>query len=83
MDLLITRIDILDEKIERLNESIEKLTVTCQHMDDHIVFVERTYNAFEKPLYWMKNKIDYYLKRKSCDMIKDSDKTDYTGSIEV
>ena len=53
------KLDNLSEMVSQLNENINKLTNTCGRMDDHISFVEATYETLKTPLNFISNKVRY------------------------
>tara|TARA_Y100000114_G_C11662390_1_gene279689 strand:- start:2 stop:217 length:216 start_codon:yes stop_codon:yes gene_type:complete len=53
------KLDKLSEMVSQLNENINKLTNTCGRMDDHISFVEATYETLKNPLNFITNKVRY------------------------
>ena len=41
---------------QQLFNEVNSLKITCQRMDNHITFVESTYNILRAPLTWFMNK---------------------------
>lgn len=56
---IIDRLIMIEQKIDKLNERIEKCELSCKKMDDHINFVENTYETLRTPLDFMKDKFNY------------------------
>lgn len=43
-----------------MNDNLEKLNKTCSKMDNHIDFVENTYDSLKFPLNYIKNRVEYF-----------------------
>ena len=60
-DKIIEKIVNLEEKITRLEKKIDMLIDTCSHMDNHINFVENTYDKFKTPLNFVADKVNHLI----------------------
>lgn len=65
-NLIIQKVDVLNEKFDKLEKELEKLKeavntliTTTSRMDDHISFVEATYETLKTPLNYVKEKVSY------------------------
>ena len=54
-ELIETNKQLIIQNQQLLNE-VNSLKVTCKRMDNHISFVESTYNILRAPLTWFMNK---------------------------
>ena len=59
VDVLNEKFDKLEKEIEKLKEAINALVTTTSRMDDHISFVEATYETLKTPLNYVKEKVSY------------------------
>lgn len=48
----------IKKSISELKEAIETLNETCSRMNNHITFVEDTYETLKTPLNFIKNKVE-------------------------
>jgi len=53
--LIKTNKQLIIQNQQLLNE-VNSLKITCQRMDNHITFIESTYNILRAPLAWFMNK---------------------------
>lgn len=53
----------LIEDIKKLTLEIQKLQTICARMDNHISFVEATYDKFKYPLEVVKSKVETFFSR--------------------
>tara|TARA_Y100000114_G_C11736714_1_gene316590 strand:+ start:772 stop:993 length:222 start_codon:yes stop_codon:yes gene_type:complete len=53
------KLKIIEDKLEELKKAIFDLTDTTKRMDNHISFVEATYETLKKPLDFVKEKVNY------------------------
>ena len=56
---LYRKIETLESEVYDLKVLINKLIKTCQRMDNHISFVENTYDTLKKPIDFVKEKVNY------------------------
>jgi hypothetical protein len=68
MDIIINKLDNINNEIERMNNRLEiienKLNIinsSTANMDNHIQFVENIYDKIKQPLIFAANKITYYM----------------------
>lgn len=54
----------LIEEVKGLKENQTELSKSCSRMDNHISFVEDTYETLKNPLNIFKNKIEYVFGKK-------------------
>lgn len=59
LESLYKKIEILESEVYDLKVLINKLIKTCERMDNHISFVENTYDTLRKPLDFVKEKVNY------------------------
>lgn len=59
LESLYKKIEILEGEVYDLKVLINKLIKTCERMDNHISFVENTYDTLRKPLDFVKEKVNY------------------------
>ena len=48
-----SRLEEVEDGLRELKEAVEKLTVVCSRMNNHISFVEETYDKMKHPLNYM------------------------------
>lgn len=60
-------IDLLSLHIQRLTEMMENLTKTTGRMDEHISFVEGTYQTLKYPLNVLKNSVEKIFPNKAIE----------------
>jgi len=60
----------IEQRLDELERKIDHLIRICGRMDDHITFVENTYDKFNHPLNVIKEKVEGIFGKK---MIKDKD----------
>ena len=58
IDMLKKDLKEVKETVAALVVAVDKLTKVCSRMDDHIDFVEDTYNNLKHPLNFAKTKIE-------------------------
>lgn len=58
LDILKKEMEEMKKTIYKLVESVDKLTKICSRMDDHIDFVENTYDNLKHPINFAKSKIE-------------------------
>jgi cell division septum initiation protein DivIVA len=63
IESLQTEVLELKEEIKELKKSIEELSIICGRMNNHITFVENTYEGAKAPLNWVKQKIEYVMNK--------------------
>lgn len=67
MDSRLERIEEMHREtlaqLERMSLEIQKLQTICSRMDNHISFVETTYDKFRHPLNVVKNKVETFFGR--------------------
>jgi hypothetical protein len=44
--------------VDKITIAVDKLTIVCSRMDDHINFVENTYDSIKTPLNYAKTTIE-------------------------
>ena len=59
LQLIIDKLNVIEQKIDKLNERIEKCEISCKKLDEHIIFVEDTYETLKAPLDYVKDKFNY------------------------
>ena len=59
LESLHKKMEILEGEVSDLKVLINKLIKTCERMDNHISFVENTYDTLRKPLDFVKEKVNY------------------------
>ena len=59
IESLENKVDNLSDQIIELKNIISEMTKTTCRMDDHISFVEATYDTLKKPLDFFKSKVNY------------------------
>jgi hypothetical protein len=53
MDDINTKLDLIIVKLNKIERHIELTSSTCDRMDDHIDFVEDTYNKLRHPIQYI------------------------------
>jgi chromosome segregation ATPase len=48
----------LDKKVDDMNIKLQKVDSSCNKMDEHIIFIEDTYNILKTPLNYVKRSVD-------------------------
>jgi len=48
----------LDKKVDEMNIKLQKVDSSCNKMDEHIIFIEDTYNILKTPLNYVKRSVD-------------------------
>jgi chromosome segregation ATPase len=48
----------LDKKVDEMNMKLQKVDSSCNKMDEHIIFIEDTYNILKTPLNYVKRSVD-------------------------
>jgi len=48
-----SRLKAVEDVLRELKEAVDKLTVVCSRMNNHISFVEKTYDKMKHPLNYM------------------------------
>ena len=56
---LTKKFEKMEEQLEKIKEAINALITTTSRMDDHISFVEATYETLKKPIDYVKDKVSY------------------------
>ena len=59
LENLSKKIETLEGEVYELKVLINQLIKTCERMDEHISFVETTYDTLRKPLDFVKEKVNY------------------------
>lgn len=47
-----------DEKVENFDEKVENIYKNTKRMDDHITFVESTYDSIKTPFHYLMDKVN-------------------------
>lgn len=56
---IIIKLNNIEKELQELKQVILNLKDTTKRMDDHISFVEATYDTLKKPLDFVKKKVNY------------------------
>lgn len=56
---IIIKLNNIEKELQELKQVILNLKDTTKRMDDHISFVESTYDTLKKPLDFVKQKVNY------------------------
>ena len=55
-----TDVEILRQDLRDLSAKVDALIRVCSRMDEHITFVNRTYDVVRSPMNWLMDRINYY-----------------------
>lgn len=61
LELIEKKIDNLDEKISKNENELSELKTSCSKMDNHIEFVENTYDKLRAPLGFIKKNVERFI----------------------
>lgn len=59
IDKLNKKVDNLEKKIDKIIELLHNINYSSSKMNDHIDFIENTYDTIRMPLNYVKKKIEY------------------------
>lgn len=59
LDMLESQISNVNSKLDFLSTKLSDCEISCKNMDDHINFVEETYQTLRSPLDFVKSQINY------------------------
>lgn len=60
LDTLESKMDLILRELENVKEEMSNLKKTTGRMDDHISFVEATYQTLKTPLDMIRGKMNYF-----------------------
>ena len=53
------KLDIIIKKLEDIDKRLQRCEMSCERMDNHIGFVEDTYDTLRVPLDFVRSKFNY------------------------
>ena len=61
VDEILSSLKSIESRLESIESHLKIVNKDCSKMNEHIEFVEKTYNAARTPLNYIKNKIEYMM----------------------
>lgn len=58
---ILSEIKIINKKIDKLQQELIENKNVCKKMNDHIDFIEETYDSLKKPIDYIKDRFKYNL----------------------
>ena len=58
LDLILEQLKNLDKRLTLVENTLQNINNASVKMDDHINFIQKTYNTIRKPLNFMTNRIE-------------------------
>jgi archaellum component FlaC len=58
MKVLLDKLNLIDAKLNNVEKRLDDIQGSCQKMDDHISFVDNTYETLRSPLDYFREKIN-------------------------
>ena len=65
LDHILDLLKSIDKRLKVLEDGFSGVEKSCKKMNNHIEFVENTYEIVRTPLNFMKNRIEYIMGTKS------------------
>lgn len=59
LDIIIKNMNNIEIRLSNIEEKIENIKINSSKMNEHITFIETTYDALRTPLGYIKNKIEF------------------------
>ena len=50
-----------EKELIEIKNRLERIEKMCERMDKHISFIDRVYDSVERPLSYMKNRVENFL----------------------
>lgn len=61
IDEMLSSLTSIDGRLDAIEKHLKIINTDCSRMNDHIQFIEKTYNATRAPLNYIKNKIEHMM----------------------
>jgi len=61
LDSIIIILKSIESRIEIMEENVKGCKTDCAKMNNHIQFVEKTYDVVRTPLNYLKSKVEYLM----------------------
>lgn len=61
LDVILASLKSIETRLDSIEHHLKIVNADCSKMNEHIEFVEKTYNAARTPLNYIKNKVEYMM----------------------
>jgi len=70
LDLILNKLDSINSRLDNIELEIKKIKESSGKMDNHIDFIEETYETLKYPIEYVKKSFDKYVSNKDLSTIE-------------